>query len=225
MEVFTLRSMMLMFLGVGMVFSCSGGDKKKEETLYNDVEELKGNPVGTGTVDAEDVPSMNETALGTIDHNAPTESPTEYGQNNQLTQDNALLGTLYRWIRKTRRDKGIKTTIFYRGIQNVVESYGFVTSHPDHAGDANELRKWGRPYGLRPTSAIIACASSTGCMEKYSNWSKKTPGRIWYEYRDITGHYDAIIDPKNKYAGCSAMRRYRNGAYQWSVWCRFMTDS
>lgn len=221
-----------MCLGVGMVFSCSDGDKEKggakkdeEEHLYSDVEELKGNSVGTGTLEAENIPNMNESALGTIDNTVPTESPTKYGQNNQLTQDDEVLWTLYRWIRKTRSDKGIKETHFVREIQDIVESYGFVWEHPDHEGDDAKLAEWGRPYGLRPANAIISCASPTGCMEKYSNWSKKTPGQIWYEYRHRTGHYNAIIDPKNKYAGCSAMRRYRNGEYQWSVWCRFMTDS
>ena len=83
---------------------------------------------------------------------------------------------------------------------------------------------WGKKYGLYYCGAIIACASRGGCLEKYSNFDLRNPAQTWYDFKDRTGHYDAAINPKNKYIACSADKQWqsREDAYGWSIWCLFM---
>ena len=85
---------------------------------------------------------------------------------------------------------------------------------------------WGKKYGLWWRAAIIAFAAKGGALEKYSNFDLKNPAQTWYDYKDITGHYNSIINPNNKWIACSCDKQYQpnEGAYGWSIWCLFMAE-
>merc|ERR1719373_1251273 len=121
--------------------------------------------------------------------------------SGRSVQDKYVLRRTYSQIYGFNRNLKIS-----RKLEKLAQEHRCIRRHRDHRStDKEALSVYNN---LR---SIIACKG--GCEEEFTNWSRQSPARIWYLFRQKTGHYSAIM--KSNRVGCSAAK----DRDEWCVFC------